>query len=113
MSLFLQGLKWCYLTILCFFLSSNFFQRMWDYGCSSGLAVVKYGCGIMREEMSKNEDLIRVLQEHKVKTSSGTPVNTQRRCVSEGTIILWHLCALIALFSWLLRLLNVFDITAV
>ena len=64
----------------------------------------------MREEMSKNEDLIRVRQELLVKTSTGTPVNTQRRCVSEGSIIL---CALIALCSWLLRLLNVFDITAV
>lgn len=75
--------------------------------------MLKYGRRIMREEMSKNEDLIRVRQELLVKTSTGTPVNTQRRCVSEGSIILWHLCALIALCSWLLRLLNVFDITAV
>lgn len=75
--------------------------------------MLQYGRGIMREEMSKNEDLIRVIQENKVKTSTGAPVNTQRRCVSEGAIILWHLCALLALFSWLMRLLEVFDITAI
>lgn len=66
----------------------------------------------MREEMDKNEDVIRVQQEVKVKTSRGKPINTQRHYVGAWTIVMWHFLALVAVFFWLLRLLGVVDITA-
>lgn len=74
--------------------------------------MLKYGRGIMQEEMTKNEDLIRVLQEEKVKVARGNPVNTQRQHVNNWSIVMWHFSALVAVFFWLMRLLGVVDITA-
>lgn len=75
--------------------------------------MVKYGCGNMREEMDKNEDLVHDIQVQKVKDARGTPENTQRRYVNAWSIVLWHFCALVAVCFWLLRLLGVVDITAI
>ena len=74
--------------------------------------MLKYGRRIMQEEMTKNEDLIRVLQEEKVKGARGNPVNTQRQRVNNWSIVMWHFSALVAVFFWLMRLLGVVDITA-
>ncbi len=61
--------------------------------------------------MDKNEDVIRVQQEVKVKSARGNPVNTQRRYAGAWSIVMWHFWALVAVCFWLLRLLGVVDIT--
>lgn len=60
----------------------------------------------MSEEMPKNEDVIFNQQTEKVRTSRGNPINRQRRHVSAGWLITWHLLALMALCLWMLRLLG-------
>lgn len=60
----------------------------------------------MSEEMPKNEDVIFNQQNDRVKTSRGNPINRQRRHVSAGWLIAWHLLALMALCLWMLRLLG-------
>ncbi len=60
----------------------------------------------MREELAPNEDIIFAQQNRKVVLERGRVTNKPRQLVRAGSIIFWHLLALIALDLWLLRLLG-------
>lgn len=64
----------------------------------------------MSEELPKNEDVIFNQQNARVKTSRGNPVNRQRRHVSAGWLIFWHLLALAAISLWAWRLLGIISL---
>jgi hypothetical protein len=60
----------------------------------------------MREELAPNEDIIFALQNQKVVMGRGSAVNKPRHLVSAGSVICWHILALISLNLWLLRMLG-------
>lgn len=60
----------------------------------------------MKEELSKNEDIVFTRQNDKVKGSRGNATNSPRRNISTAGIILGLVLVLGALCLWLLRLLG-------
>ncbi len=57
----------------------------------------------MREELSKNEEVIFALQIKRVKQELP---NSARRYVRAGAVVCWLLLALVALALWLMRLMG-------
>ncbi len=64
----------------------------------------------MREEMSKNEDVVFTRQNDRVKNNRGNVENTQRRYVSAAGVIIALSLVLASLCLWLLRLLGVVEL---
>jgi hypothetical protein len=63
----------------------------------------RMGAQAMSEEMTKNEEVLAVKQRLKLEQFVD---NTRRSNVSRVWVLVWHLCALAALFLWLLKLLG-------
>lgn len=61
----------------------------------------------MKEELSKNEDIVFTRQNDKVKNNRGNAENIQRRYVNSTAIIAGLLLAVAMLCLWMLRLLDV------
>ena len=63
----------------------------------------------MKEELDANPDVVYKQQMAKVQGNRGRMVNTPRRLVRRGRVLLWYLLALLALLLWVLRLYGVIN----
>ncbi len=64
----------------------------------------------MKEELSKNDEVVFIQQNKRVMAGGGNVENESHCAVHPASVIAWLLLALAGLCLWMLRLLGVFSI---